>query len=62
MLPEFVNGLPLHPLIVHLVVVLLPLAVLGSVVVGAVFIWWETRAAVPILPLALFRRSRFSAR
>lgn len=39
---------------------LVPL-VLGSVVVGVVFIWWETRAAVPILPLGLFRRSRFSA-
>ncbi len=33
----------------------------ASAVVGAIFIWWETRAAVPILPLALFRRSRFSA-
>lgn len=35
--------------------------VFGSVVVGAVFVWWETRAAVPILPLQLFRRPRFSA-
>jgi uncharacterized membrane protein len=29
--PEFVGGLPLHPLIVHFVVVLLPIAVLGAV-------------------------------
>jgi MFS family permease len=39
---------------------LVPL-VIGSVVVGVAFIWWESRAAVPILPLELFRRSRFSA-
>jgi uncharacterized membrane protein len=29
--PEFVGGLPLHPLIVHFVVVLLPIAVLGAI-------------------------------
>jgi uncharacterized membrane protein len=29
--PDFVGGLPLHPLVVHFVVVLLPLAVLGSI-------------------------------
>jgi hypothetical protein len=29
--PEFIGGLPLHPLVVHFVVVLLPIAVLGSV-------------------------------
>ena len=33
-MPEFVNGLPLHPLLVHFVVVLLPLAVLGSIVIA----------------------------
>jgi uncharacterized membrane protein len=32
--PEFINGLPLHALLVHFVVVLLPLAVLGSVVIA----------------------------
>ncbi len=30
-MPEFIRGLPLHPLIVHFVVVLIILAVLGSV-------------------------------
>lgn len=30
-MPEFIGGLPLHPLIVHFVVVLLPIAVLGSI-------------------------------
>ncbi|OLF14883.1 DUF2231 domain-containing protein [Actinophytocola xanthii] len=30
-MPDFVGGLPLHPLVVHFVVVLLPLAVLGSI-------------------------------
>jgi uncharacterized membrane protein len=33
-MPEFVSGLPLHALVVHFVVVLLPLAVAGSVVVA----------------------------
>lgn len=30
-MPEFIGGLPLHPLIVHFVVVLLPIAVLGAI-------------------------------
>lgn len=34
MLPEFVTGLPLHALVVHFVVVLLPLSVLGSIVIA----------------------------
>jgi uncharacterized membrane protein len=29
--PDFIGGLPLHPLIVHFVVVLLPVAVLGAI-------------------------------
>lgn len=33
-MPEFVTGLPLHALVVHFVVVLLPLAVAGAVVVA----------------------------
>lgn len=33
-MPEFVNGLPLHALLVHFVVVLLPIAVLGAVVIS----------------------------
>ena len=33
-MPTFVSGLPLHPLVVHAVVVLLPMAVLGSLVVA----------------------------
>lgn len=33
-MPEFISGLPLHPLIVHAVVVLVPLAVLGAVVIA----------------------------
>jgi uncharacterized membrane protein len=33
-MPVFVNGLPLHPLVVHAVVVLVPLAVLGTIVVA----------------------------
>src|SRR5215475_13256234 len=33
-MPEFVNGLPLHPLIVHFVVVLMPLSALGAVIIA----------------------------
>jgi len=33
-MPEFVNGLPLHPLVVHFVVVLMPLAAVGAVVIA----------------------------
>ena len=33
-MPEFVNGLPLHTLVNHFVVVLLSLAVLGSIVIA----------------------------
>lgn len=32
-MPTFINGLPLHPLVVHAVVVLVPLAVLGAITV-----------------------------
>src|SRR3954447_23494242 len=34
-LPETVRGLPLHPLVVHAVVVLVPLAALGALVCAA---------------------------
>jgi uncharacterized membrane protein len=40
--PEFIGGLPLHPLIVHFVVVLLPLAVAGSILT-AVWPWFRQR-------------------
>ena len=40
-MPTFVSGLPLHPLLVHAVVVLLPLAVIGSVLVA---VWPAARA------------------
>ncbi|MDQ3580030.1 MAG: hypothetical protein M3443_21015, partial [Actinomycetota bacterium] len=33
-MPEFVNGLPLHALIVHAVVVLVPLSVLGAILIA----------------------------
>ncbi|PPK67036.1 hypothetical protein V5P93_003376 [Actinokineospora auranticolor] len=40
-MPEFINGLPLHALVVHAVVVLIPLAVLGAVVIA---VWQAARA------------------
>ncbi|WGX95068.1 DUF2231 domain-containing protein [Nocardioides sp. L-11A] len=36
---DLVNGLPLHPLVVHAVVVLLPMAILGSVAIVARPTW-----------------------
>lgn len=33
-MPEFIDGLPVHALVVHFVVVLLPLAVLGAVLIA----------------------------
>jgi predicted membrane protein DUF2231 len=59
--PTFVSGLPLHPLIVHAVVVLLPMAVLGAVLIAvwpAIRARWAwpvvvlTVAAVVAIPLA----------
>lgn len=41
-MPEFIGGLPLHPLIVHFVVVLLPIAVLGAILT-AVWPWVRRR-------------------
>jgi len=34
-----INGLPLHPLLVHAVVVLLPLAAVGSIIIAVVPKW-----------------------
>lgn len=41
-MPDTVLGLPLHPLLVHAVVVLVPLSVLGSVVIALVPRWRGT--------------------
>jgi MFS family permease len=34
---------------------------LGALVVGALFLWWERRATLPVLPLRLFAVRRFAA-
>lgn len=49
-MPEFVNGLPLHALVVHFVVVLLPLTVLGAVVIA---LWPAARARYGWLVVAV---------
>lgn len=36
---DLINGIPLHPLVVHAVVVLLPLAVVGAIVIAAIPRW-----------------------
>ncbi|MCM3515155.1 DUF2231 domain-containing protein [Nocardioides sp. P86] len=36
---DLINGLPIHPLVVHAVVVLLPLAILGTIAIAARPVW-----------------------
>ena len=36
---DLINGLPIHPLVVHAVVVLLPLAILGTIAIAARPAW-----------------------
>jgi hypothetical protein len=47
-----VDGIPLHPLVVHAVVVLLPLAAVGAIAV-AVRPAWRRQLGVPVLLLAI---------
>jgi predicted membrane protein DUF2231 len=47
-----IDGIPLHPLVVHAVVVVLPLAALGAVVI-AVRRTWRRSLGIPVLVLAL---------
>lgn len=49
MLPETVLGLPLHPLIVHAVVVLVPLSALGAVLVVLVPRWLRPYGPLVVL-------------
>ncbi|MFC0437247.1 DUF2231 domain-containing protein [Kutzneria buriramensis] len=46
------NGMPLHPLLVHAVVVLLPLAAVGSILI-ALYPKWRRRYWLPVLVLAV---------
>jgi hypothetical protein len=47
-----IDGIPLHPLVVHAVVVLLPLAALGAIVI-ALRQSWRRRLGLPVLLLAI---------
>lgn len=47
-----IDGLPLHPLVVHIVVVLLPLAAIGLIVISLVP-KWSVRFGPLVWPLAL---------
>ena len=47
-----IDGIPLHPLVVHAVVVLLPLAALGTVVI-AVRRSWRRSFGIPVLLMTL---------
>lgn len=48
---DLVNGLPVHPLVVHAVVVLLPLAILGAIAI-AVRPQWRTKYGVLVVAVA----------
>lgn len=50
-MPETVGGIPLHPLVVHVVVVLLPLAALGVVAIALVP-KWRTRYGILVVAAA----------
>ena len=39
---DLINGLPIHPLVVHAVVVLLPLAILGTIAIALRPVWRRT--------------------
>ncbi len=49
-LPKTVNGVPLHPLVVHAVVVLLPLAVIGTI---GIAVWPAMRRHFALAVLAV---------
>lgn len=48
---DLINGLPVHPLVVHAVVVLLPLAILGAIAI-AVRPEWRTKYGVLVVAVA----------
>ena len=48
---DAINGLPVHPLVVHGVVVLLPLAILGTIAI-AVRPSWRTKYGVLVIAVA----------
>ena len=52
-MPESVGGLPLHPLVVHAVVVLLPLAAVGVAAVSLVPAWRVRFGSLVVLVAAL---------
>ncbi|MEU7841352.1 DUF2231 domain-containing protein [Micromonospora sp. NPDC049114] len=52
-MPDTVNGLPLHPLVVHAVVVLLPLAALGVVALAVRPSWRGRYGGLVVLITAL---------
>ena len=50
-MPETLGGIPLHPLVVHAVVVLLPLAALGAIAIALVP-KWRTRFGILVVVAA----------
>lgn len=49
---DLINGIPVHPLVVHAVVVLLPLAIIGTILI-AVIPRWRTHYGPLVVGMAL---------
>ncbi|MCZ3388343.1 MAG: hypothetical protein LH645_04320 [Actinomycetia bacterium] len=52
-MPETIGGIPLHPLVVHAVVVLIPLAALGVITIALVP-KWRSRFGILVVGVAAF--------
>jgi uncharacterized membrane protein len=52
-LPEDIGGIPLHPLVVHSVVVLIPLAALGVIAISLVPTW-RSRFGILVVAITAF--------
>ena len=61
-MPDTLGGLPLHPLVVHAVVVLLPLSAIGALLLVAVPRWRRTYGPLVLIGLAVSTASAFVAK
>lgn len=61
-MPDTIMGIPLHPLVVHAVVVLLPLSALGAIVLVIVPRWRKTFGPLVLAGLLVSAVSAFAAK
>ena len=60
-MPETIGGIPLHPLVVHAVVVLIPLAALGVIAIALVP-KWRSRFGILVVAVTAFATAHGSDR